>query len=133
MKQKINTKSSIESELIATDDSLNFLVWTKLFFEYQMKEYKSDKATKKVGQVNILLQDNISVIQLERHGKNAGTKRTRYLAIKYYYCTSLLNNGTISFAQYCATKSMISDFMSKPLQGSLFQKHWNTILGIDEH
>ena len=28
---------------------------------------------------------------------------------------------------------MISDFMSKPLQGSLFRKHRNTILGIDDH
>ena len=83
--------------------------------------------------MNILLQDNTSAIQLKRHGKNAGTKKTRHLAIKYYYCTSLLDNGTISCVQHCATKLMISDFMSKPLQGSLFRKHRNTILGIDEH
>ena len=76
MKQKVNTKSSTESELVGVDDSLNFLVWTKLFFEHQMREYKSDEVTKKIGQVNILLQDNTSAIQLDRHGKNSSTKRT---------------------------------------------------------
>ena len=120
MKQKINTKRSTKAKLVGVDQSLNFLVWLKLFFEYQMKEYKSDKATKKIGQMNNLLQDNTSAIQLERHGKNAGTKRTRHLAVRYYYCSSLMNNGTISCVQYCATKLMISNFMSKPLQGSLF-------------
>lgn len=120
MKQKINIKSLTEVKLVAADDSLNFLVWIKLFFEYQMKEYKSDETTKKIHQVNIILQDNTSVIQLECHGKNAGTKRTRHLAVKCYYCCPLLNNGTISCVQYCATKLMISGFMSKPLQYSLF-------------
>ena len=85
-----------------------------------MKEYKEDKTTKKIGQVNVLLQDNTSAIQLERHGKNSGTKRKKHLAVRYYYCSLLLNNGKISCVEYCATKSMISNFMSKPLQGSLF-------------
>ena len=29
MKEKINTKSSIEAELVGVDDSLNTLVWVK--------------------------------------------------------------------------------------------------------
>ena len=132
MKLKINTKSSTESELVGVDQSLNFLVWLKIFFEHQMKEYRDDKATKKIGQVNVLLQDNTSAIQLERHGKNAGTKRTIHLTVQYYCCSSLLNNGTIPCVEYCATKSMIRDFMSKPLQGSLFRKNKNMILDIDE-
>lgn len=79
-----------------------------------MKEYKADKATKKIGHVNVLLQDNTSAIQLEWHENNTGTKRTRHLAVRYYYYILLLNNGTISCMEYCATKLMISDFMSKP-------------------
>ena len=88
--------------------------------------------TKKVGQVNVLLQDNTSAIQLERHGKSSSTKRTRHLAIKYFYANSLLQNRTITAVEYCPTEEMISDFLSKPLQGSLFRKHRNTLLGITE-
>ena len=110
---------------MGADQSPNFLVWLKLFFEFQMKRYKAD--------VNVLLQNNTSAIRPEWHGKSARTKRTRHLAVRYYYCSLPLNNGTIFYVQYCATKLMISDFMTKPLQGSLFWKHRNTILGIGEN
>lgn len=62
MKQKINTKNLTESEQVVVDDVLNYLVWTKLGFEYRMKEYKSDETMKKVEQVNALLQDNTTTI-----------------------------------------------------------------------
>ena len=132
MKQKINTKSSTETELVGVDDAANYLVWLKLFFEWQTNYYKDTIPTKKVGQVNVLLQDNTSAIQLERHGKSSSTKRTRHLAIKYFYANSLLQNRTITTVEYCPTEEMISDFLSKPLQGSLFRKHRNTLLGITE-
>ena len=32
-KQKINTKSSMEAELVGVDDAMNFVVWSKLFFD----------------------------------------------------------------------------------------------------
>ena len=132
MKQKINTKSSTEAELVGVDDAANYLVWLKLFFEWQTRYYKDTQPTKKLGQVNVLLQDNTSAIQLERHGKSSSTKRTRHLAIKYFYANSLLQNNIISTVEYCPTEEMISDFLSKPLQGSLFRKHRNTLLGITE-
>ena len=31
---------------------------------------------------------------------------------------------------YCPTKEMVSDYLSKPLQGSLFWLHRNAIMGI---
>ena len=55
MKQKINTKSSTEAELVGVDDAANYLVWLKLFFEWQTNYYKDAISTKKVGQVNVLL------------------------------------------------------------------------------
>ena len=33
VKQKINTKSSTESELIGIDDAMTFVIWMKHFFE----------------------------------------------------------------------------------------------------
>ena len=33
---------------------------------------------------------------------------------------------------YCPTEEMVEDFYTKPLQGMLFIKHRNTILGIND-
>ena len=132
MKQKLNTKSSTESELVGCDDVMNFMVWVKLFFEWQMKDHNDDEKTKLIGKRTILLQDNTSAIQLERFGKRSSTKRTRHLSIKYHYVTSKLKDQTITAVTYTPTTAMLADYLSKPLQGSLFRKHRNAIMGITE-
>jgi hypothetical protein len=65
-KQKLNTKSSTESELAGADDVLVMILWTKLFLEEQ--GYEIEK--------NILYQDNKSAILLEINGKKSSGKRT---------------------------------------------------------
>merc|ERR1712078_675722 len=85
MKQKINTKSSTEAELVGVDDSLNMVMWSKLFMEYQMKDHKEGERTKLLGRTTIIQQDNTSAIKMERFGKRSSTKRTRHLSIRYYY------------------------------------------------
>ena len=69
MKQKINTKSSTEAELEGIDDAMNFVVWSKLFFDWQFEDYNPEAPTSQLGKTNVLLQDNTSAIQLERYGK----------------------------------------------------------------
>ena len=88
------------------------------------------RKTKIIGKCNVLLQDNASAIQLEQFGKRSNTKRTRHLSIKYYYMTSKFNDQTIKTVTYQPTQDMVADFLSKPLQGSLFRKHYNAIMGI---
>jgi hypothetical protein len=132
MKQKLNTKSSTEAELVGVDDSLNMVMWSKLFMEYQMKDHKEGERTKLLGKTTIIQQDNTSAIKMERFGKRSSTKRTRHLSIRYYYITSLLDEGMITAVTYEPTESMVADYLTKPLQGSLFRKHRNSILGITE-
>ena len=132
MKQKLNTKSSTEAELVGVDDSLNMVLWSKLFMEYQMKDHKENERTKLLGKTTIIQQDNTSAIKMERFGKRSSTKRTRHLSIRYYYVTSLLDEGLITAITYEPTESMVADYLTKPLQGSLFRKHRNSILGITE-
>ena len=36
-KQKINTKSSSEAELVGVDNAMTFIMWMKHFFESQVK------------------------------------------------------------------------------------------------
>ena len=40
-----------------------------------------------------------------------------------------MTDGTI-VVTYCPTKEMVSDYLSKPLQGNLFWVHCNTLMGI---
>ena len=43
--------------------------------------------------------------------------------------TERVADGTI-VVTYCPTKEMVSDYLSKPLQDSLFRDHRNTLMGI---
>ena len=58
-KQKLNTRSSTEAELVAVDDASTLILWTQLFLEAQ--GYDIEK--------NILYQDNKATILLETNGK----------------------------------------------------------------
>ena len=118
-KQKLNTRSSTEGELVGADDASTLILWTKLFMEAQ--GYTIDK--------NILYQDNKSTILLEENGKRSSSKRTRALNIRYFFLTDQIEKGNLNIV-YCPTGEMIADFMSKPLQGKLFEKFRDEILGI---
>ena len=63
-KQKLNTKSSTEAELIGADGAMPQMLWTRYFMEAQ--EYGIDR--------NILYQDNTSAMLLEKNGKKSSTK-----------------------------------------------------------
>ena len=58
-KHKLNTRSSTEAELVAADDFMPAVCWTRYFMEAQGYKIKD----------NILHQDNMSSILLEKMGK----------------------------------------------------------------
>ena len=74
IKQKLNTRSSTEAELVGSDDMSIMILWTKLFME--ALGYKIEK--------NILYQDNKSTILLEKNGKRSSGQRTRAFNIRYF-------------------------------------------------
>ena len=76
-------------------------------------------------------QDNTSAIQLERNGKRSSTKRTRHIHIRYFYITDVLKNNERISVVYKPTSEMSSDFHTKGLQGHLFLKHRDTLMGKD--
>ena len=43
-----------------------------------------------------------------------------------------MDDKIINAVTYCPTKELVADYLSKPLQGSLFRTHRNSILGITE-
>jgi hypothetical protein len=109
-KQKINTKSSTESELVGVDDIMGRVLWTKLFMECQG-----------YGTTHDIGQDNQSTMLLEKNGQKSSSKRTRHLNIRYYFITDCIQKGQVTVS-YVPTKEMLGDFFTKPLQGYLFRK-----------
>jgi hypothetical protein len=76
-KQKLSTKSLTESDLGGVDYKMPIILWTHYFLLSQ--GYGVIK--------NLLLQDNMSSILLERKGKASSGKRTRHISICYFFIT----------------------------------------------
>ena len=51
--------------------------------------------------------------------------------MRYYYVKDQLASGILTF-QYQPTEAMVSDILTKPLQGALFHRHCSALLGIHE-
>jgi hypothetical protein len=66
-KQKLNTRSSTESEIVGVDDMMPIVVWSWYFL--MARGYGVTQ--------NLLLQDNQSSILLERNGKASSGKRSQ--------------------------------------------------------
>ena len=65
-KQKANSRSSTESEIIAVDDKIAKVLWMKRFLAWQGFNVK----------LNIIYQDNTSSMKLEQNGEESSGKRT---------------------------------------------------------
>ena len=71
IRQKLNTRSSTEAELVGADDFMSKIVWTGAFLKMQGLRL----------QRNILFQDNKSAILLETKGNSLAGKRMQHLYI----------------------------------------------------
>jgi hypothetical protein len=78
---------------------------------------------------NILFQDNKSAILLEKNGKASSSKRTKHINIRYFFITDRVRKNKVSVV-WCPTGDMIADFATKPLQGAMFKKFRDMIMGV---
>ena len=117
-KQKLNSRSSTEAEIIGVDDAATLILWTRLFLEAQ--GYSIEK--------NILYQDNKSSILLETNGRASAGKRSRAINIRYFFMTDQVEKGNVTI-EYMPTDDMWADYMTKPLQGEKFRKFRDLIQG----
>ena len=78
---------------------------------------------------NVLFQDNKSSIILENNGKSSSSKRTKHIKIRYFFINDRVTQGDVSLV-WCPTRDIIGDFMTKPLQGALFRKFRDHIIGV---
>jgi hypothetical protein len=71
----------------------------------------------------------MSSILLEKNGKASSGKRTKHINIRYFFVTDRIAKGEVSVV-WCPTGDMIGDYMTKPLQGALFRKFRDQIMGV---
>ena len=119
-KQKINTRSSTESEVVAVDEGITKPLWMRNLLLAQGQVVKDC----------ILFQDNQASMRLEKHGFPSAGKRTKHFEIRFWFISDLVKRGVVSI-EYLPTLDMVADALTKPLQGALFQRHRNAIMGID--
>ena len=118
--QKINTKSSTESELVGLSDSTNQVIWCRNFILDQ--GYSVDAAK--------VYQDNQSTIAMVKNGKSTSDK-TKHIAVRFYFVADRVKSGEISI-EYMNTGDMIADILTKPLQGGIFRRLRKLLLNWDE-
>jgi hypothetical protein len=85
-KQKLNTRSSTETEIVGADDFMPAICWTRYFMKAQGYEVKD----------NVLFQDNKSSIILEKNGKASSSKRTKHINIRYFFITNRVKKEEVS-------------------------------------
>ena len=111
-KQKLVVRSSTEAELVAIDDAMGQILWTRNILEAQ--GYGQDQ------QPAILYQDNQSTMWMANNGRS-NKKRTKHINQRYYFITDQVHRGTVKIV-YKSTNDMIADLLTKPIQGSRFEK-----------
>ena len=109
-KQKINTRSSTEAELVAVYDCMSHLLWLRNFLLGQGYE--------KAKTIDVL-QDNQSAILLEQNGILSSTQRTKHLNSRYFYVKDRVDNKEIAIV-WCPTDKIVADYLTKPLTGEKF-------------
>jgi len=118
-KQKLNTKSSTEAELVAINDTMGQILWTRHFLAAQGIPVPT----------KTIYQDNKSTILLSENGRLSSSKRTRHLNVRYFFVTDKIQKGEVKVA-YCLMENMLADFFSKSLQGLAFRKMQRIILNM---
>jgi len=109
-KQKLVSKSSTESELIALSDSSSLIIRCRDFLVAQ--GYNLKAAT--------IYQDNMSTMALVEKGRST-SDRTKHINVRYFFVKDRVEAGEIKI-EHMPTENMIADVLTKPLQGNLFRR-----------
>ena len=102
------------------DDFLSKILWLQTFLHglgYTLKN-------------NILLQDNMSAILIEKNGRNCLGKRNRAIDVRYFAIRDSMQRGDIEI-KHLGSNYMIADFFTKCLQGKRFLEFRKLILGME--
>ena len=109
-KMKLVTKSSTESELVAVEESVPYVLWmTTLMQDLNLHVEKP---------VHIM-QDNMSAIGIINNG--GSFSRSKHMVARHGFIKQHVELGDITF-KHCPGDIMPADMLTKPLDGSRLKK-----------
>jgi hypothetical protein len=120
-KQKLNTTSSTEAEIVGVHNAMSQIIWVRYFPMAQVIKVSR----------NILFQDNKSALLLHKNGTASSSRNTRHKNIRYFFVKDRIKAGKIEVV-FCPSSEMIADFFTKPFQGRRFIEIRNIIMGIQK-
>jgi len=119
-KQKLVTRSSTESELVAMHDASPQVVWTRAFLEELGHTQKPA----------VIMQDNKSTIFMAEKG-SGNFHRTKHIAVRYFAIKQLIDDQVVQL-QYAPTETMLADPLTKPIIGKRFVEWRDQILFLPQ-
>jgi hypothetical protein len=119
VKQKINTKSSTEAELVAVSDQCSMVIHARSFLCAQGSSPSPIP----------VYQDNMSTLNLIKRGTST-SDHTRHISIRTFWISDRIQTNELIF-QHLPTADMIADILTKPLQGKQLTKLRTLILGAE--
>ena len=114
-KQKMQTLSSTESELIALQEASTLVVWMR---------YLLGDIGCPVSKPTIVTQDNQSATIIAEQGGNF--QRTKHLVGRFNYLRERIVNGDMVI-KYRQTDRMPADYLTKPVNEAILQRHLKAI------
>ena len=109
-KQKLNTKSSCEAELVGLSDESSVVIGIDNF----LKEQGLQLGAARIG------QDNQATVKLIENGRS-NSPRTRHINIRFFYLHDRVASGQVAL-EYVRTDDMVADILTKPLVGEKFRQ-----------
>ena len=117
-KQKLNTRSSTETETVGVDDVMPGMLWSRLFLEAQGCGVNE----------NIVFQDNQAAMLSEKNGKASSGERAKHINMGCFFATDQIAKGRVSVV-WCPAADMTGELGTEPVQGALFRKFRDRIMG----
>jgi hypothetical protein len=96
--------------LVALSDAVTQILWSRDFMIHQ--GYEMPPAT--------VFQDNMSTMALVKNGRS-NSERTRHINIRYFWVKDRVDAGEVVI-EHASTEDMVSDILTKPLQGEKFRE-----------
>jgi hypothetical protein len=86
VRQKLNTKTSTEAELVGIDDVMPQVIRTRYILEaqgYGVRELQ-------------IYHDNQSAMLMEKNGRASSSKRTRHINIRYFFVVDRVQSNEVT-------------------------------------
>ncbi|KAG7353630.1 hypothetical protein IV203_002985 [Nitzschia inconspicua] len=122
-RQKINTRSSTEAELVGVNDAMSIILWTRHFLEAQGHTVRE----------NVVYQDNESAIVGKERAAIYETNSPSRRMIRYFFVTDNIHRGKMSI-EYYPTGDMVADYFTYLQCGyGIPDSHFTEVLVAREH